>query len=293
MTHAMALALNRQMTGPLAKHHFNEDQLKEIEFASLLHDFGKIGINEQILGKRDNRLIPWQIDLIKERFEHAKTRIEIKAMRGYLRYIEAPEAYPPGFDASSLYDTKNEMFRQLDNFWAIINKSNNQGLLTPQERSLIDTLSHYHYDTPDGQSRALVDQSAYESLAILHGVLTSEEQDTMQTHVTKTYEFLRKIPWGDRFSNVPQIAAKHHEKLDGTGYPTHAAAGEIPVQSRMLAIAELYDTIVGAKWLPESHAEALRLIEVEVRDNKIDADLAQLFITEKLYEKSRIVTPGA
>ena len=290
MTHALALAVNRQLSGPLAKYHFNEDQLKEIEFASLLHDFGKIGINEQILGKREHRLMPWQLDLIRERFEHAKTRIEIKTMRNYLRYIEAPEAYPPGFDATNLYDTTEEMFKQLDNFWTIIHKSDDQIALTPQERSLLDTLCHYHYDTPDNQSQPLVDQQSYESLAVLHGVLTSEEQDVMQTHVTKTYEFLRKIPWGDRFSNVPQIAAKHHEKLDGSGYPTHSASNEIPMQSRMLAVAELYDTIVGSQWTSEQHAEALRQIEMEVRDCKIDAELARLFIGEKIFEKSRAIT---
>ena len=288
MTHAMALAVNKQMSGPLARYHFNDDQLKEIEFASLLHDFGKIGINEQILVKQ-NRLTAWQLELIKERFEHAKTRIEIKAMRGYFRYLETPEAYPPGFDASSLYDSKDEMFRQLDYFWTIINKSNAQGILNAQERSVLDTLSHYHYDDPNNQSHPLVDQVAYESLAILHGILTPDEQDIMQTHVTKTYEFLRKIPWGDRFSNVPQIAAKHHEKLDGTGYPTHAAAGEIPVQSRMIAIAEIYDTIVGAGWRQETHDEAIRHLEAEVRDNKIDADLTRLFIGQKIFEECRVI----
>jgi HD-GYP domain-containing protein (c-di-GMP phosphodiesterase class II) len=105
--------------------------------------------------------------------------------------------------------------------------------------------------------------------------------------VTHTYEFLRKIPWGRSFPNVPQIAAKHHEKLDGTGYPTGSHEEEIPTQTRIMTIADIFDALTAAdrpykKAVPVPRA--LEILEMEVKAQKVDSELFKLFIESKIYQ---------
>ena len=124
------------------------------------------------------------------------------------------------------------------------------------------------------------------ALSVSRGSLTREEFAEIQSHVTHTFEFLRQIPWGKKLANVPQIAAKHHEKLDGSGYPTSAEAEEIPVQTRMMTISDIFDALTAAdrpykKAVPVDRA--LDILEMEVKGGKIDAELFRLFCESKVY----------
>ena len=105
--------------------------------------------------------------------------------------------------------------------------------------------------------------------------------------MTHTYEFLRKIPWGRDFSNVPQIAAKHHEKLDGSGYPTSARESEIPTQTRIMTISDIYDALTASdrpykKAVPVERA--LDILNMEVKAGKLDKELYEIFIASNVYK---------
>jgi HD-GYP domain-containing protein (c-di-GMP phosphodiesterase class II) len=129
------------------------------------------------------------------------------------------------------------------------------------------------------------------ALSVSRGSLTAEEFSEIQSHVEHTYEFLRKIPWGHRLYNVPEIAAKHHEKLDGSGYPHQALSGQIPIQSRMMTIADIYDALTASD-RPYKKAvsadKALDIIKMDVKGGKIDEKLFDLFIESGIY---KIVLP--
>ena len=58
-----------------------------------------------------------------------------------------------------------------------------------------------------------------------------------------TYNFLKQIAWTDSLTHVTAIAHSHHEKMDGSGYPRAIKAEEIPIQSRMMTIADIYDAL--------------------------------------------------
>ena len=125
------------------------------------------------------------------------------------------------------------------------------------------------------------------ALSVSRGSLTAEEFSEIQSHVTHTYEFLRKIPWGHRLANVPEIAAKHHEKLDGSGYPTSASGGQIPIQSRMMTIADIYDALTASdrpykKAVPAE--KALDIIGMEVKGGKVDPNLFDLFVQSETFK---------
>ena len=73
----------------------------------------------------------------------------------------------------------------------------------------------------------------------------------------------------------------HHEKMDGTGYPYGKHAEEIPLQARIMAIADMYDALT-ANDRPYkralSHERALEILNKEAEMNKIDPTLLDLFV---------------
>jgi HD-GYP domain-containing protein (c-di-GMP phosphodiesterase class II) len=67
--------------------------------------------------------------------------------------------------------------------------------------------------------------------------LTNEEFGVVKEHPALTQQILERIP---SFRLMAQIAGAHHEKLDGTGYPHHLSAAELSLESRIIAVADVY-----------------------------------------------------
>jgi HD-GYP domain-containing protein (c-di-GMP phosphodiesterase class II) len=115
---------------------------------------------------------------------------------------------------------------------------------------------------------------------VTRGSLSSGELDEIRSHVSHTYNFLARIPWGKSFDRVPIIAGSHHERLNGTGYPNRLSAEEIPLQSKIMSIADIYDALT-ARDRPYKKAmpaeRALDILDFEVRDGHVDGELVRIF----------------
>ena len=124
------------------------------------------------------------------------------------------------------------------------------------------------------------------STRVNRGSLTPEEYDEIRSHVTHTFEFLSRIPWGKTFSHVPMIAGSHHEKLNGRGYPRGLKGTEIPVGSRIMAIADIFDALTASD-RPYKRAvpvdRALHSPDLEVKDGGLDAELVRIFVDAGVY----------
>ena len=286
LTVGMAVMINKTTSGPYSNLVFNENQLKEIEFASLLHDFGKLGVREQVLVKA-KKLYPWQLDLLMERFELIRSRFEIEHQQELIKYLVSPNSYPPGFGPESFSRKKDERLNELDTYLKFILKANEPTVLEQGGFEMLKDIANKKFRNSRDHQCPFLHSEELKALSVSRGSLTREEFAEIQSHVVHTYEFLRKIPWGKNFANVPQIAAKHHEKLDGSGYPNAAQAQEIPVQSRMMTIADIFDALTASdrpykKAVPTP--KALEIIEVEVKSNRLDAELWRIFLESKVYE---------
>jgi len=124
-------------------------------------------------------------------------------------------------------------------------------------------------------------------LLVRKGSLTEAERVEIQGHVAHTYNFLVRIPWGQTLGDVPEIAGRHHEYLDGSGYPHRAAGDEISIQSRMMTICDIFDALTAAD-RPYKRAVpvalALKILSMEARDGKIDSGLLDVFTGARIYE---------
>jgi HD-GYP domain-containing protein (c-di-GMP phosphodiesterase class II) len=126
------------------------------------------------------------------------------------------------------------------------------------------------------------------SLLVTRGNLTPQEYAEIQGHALQTLNILEKIPFTKHLSQVPRLAAAHHETLDGSGYPFHLTSADLSYQARILAIADIFDALT-SKDRPyrSSYAreQALTLLQEEAAKGKLDKDLVDLFVSSRIYEE--------
>ena len=147
----------------------------------------------------------------------------------------------------------------------------------------------------DGKAIPYLDDDEYIKLKIKKGSLDEEERKEIESHVTHTYLFLRTIPWTKEMRNIPDIAYGHHEKLNGDGYPRGIQGDEIAIQTRMMTVSDIYDALTASD-RPYKRAvpaqKALDILNLEVKDNELDADLVKIFIESKIWEKKADLIRG-
>ncbi|HEY9229387.1 MAG TPA: HD domain-containing phosphohydrolase [Gemmatimonadaceae bacterium] len=110
----------------------------------------------------------------------------------------------------------------------------------------------------------------------------------LESHVEATYQYLIGIPWTEDLKKLPTYAYGHHEYLDGTGYPRKLRGEEIPIQSRMLTIADIFDALTSADrpYKPAVPPEkALEILQVEAHAGRVDSELVQIMIDSQVYRR--------
>jgi hypothetical protein len=176
---------------------------------------------------------------------------------------------------------------ELDRALEVVNRSNEPSVLEANTAHALLELPSQSYLDVDGVVRPYITANELEALSIRRGSLSDQERIEIESHVTHTFRFLSQIPWTGEFARVPEIAFAYHEKLDGTGYPRKLQAKNIPVQSRMMTIADIFDALVAwdrpyKKAVPV--ATALTILDEEAKQGKLDAPLLQVFIEAKVFE---------
>jgi HD-GYP domain-containing protein (c-di-GMP phosphodiesterase class II) len=135
----------------------------------------------------------------------------------------------------------------------------------------------------------LLSAGEVEILSIPKGSLSVAERKEIESHVTHTFNFLKQIPWTKDLKDVPEIAYAHHEKLNGHGYPRSIPARDIPVQSKMMAISDIYDALTASdrpykKAVP--HVMALDILKKEADSGQLDAELFRVFVEAEIPRKA-------
>jgi len=284
MTVGLAMALERLEAGSYREVSFTRDDLRELEYASLLHDFGKIGVREEVLVKA-KKLYPHDLQIIRQRFGIALRSLEVEILK---RKVEAMEQGAGQSDLAAINAELGERREQLRASFATITEANEPKVLSGGDFAMIEEIARQTYVDEDGAIHPLLTTGEVECLSVPRGTLTSVEYDEIRSHVSHTYEFLRTIPWGRKFRRVAQIAGAHHERLDGTGYPHRLHASEIPLQAKMMSVSDIFDALTAAD-RPYKRAvpltRACDILHMEVKQNHIDGELVRVFIESKAWEK--------
>ena len=169
-------------------------------------------------------------------------------------------------------------------------KSNEAYNLEAEDAQNLTEMLNFNYTRPDGSTHSLLTDKEYAHLSVKHGNLTWSEIQEMRKHPAGTRKILDKIKFPKELKNLSKIAAEHHEKLDGSGYPGGLKGDQILLQSQIMCIADIYEALVDAKrpYKPAlSPEEALKILELEVSEKKIDPDLYTIF-----KENLHAIVPG-
>jgi len=290
----MANAINNVQSGYLSSFKFTDTDIKELEFAALLHDFGKVYIDLNIF-KKAKKLYPKDLENLKLRMDYLYRYIELLYYSKEMEVIREGINYNKAVDniVTLIHEEKIEKLKRIIEIKETIIKLNEPTVteFEPDEvlRGILNEIETIECTDISGRRFEVITDLDKKNLSIKRGSLNEEERQEIESHVIETYKFVSKIPWPPEYKKIPEIALRHHEKLDGTGYPDGLAGREsVSLQSRMMAIADIFDALT-AQDRPYKRAvpieKVVDILREEARSNKLDPDLVELFITEKIYEK--------
>jgi len=293
LTVRLSQEANSVTTGVLRSIYFNQRQIQEIRYAALLHDFGKVGVPEAILGKQ-KKLYPLQLELVRNRFALAQRTLELECAQSKYRYLVEHPSHTPQAEPNCPHCQGIEQFEtnlaqdiaRLRHYWDVLMQANEPRILAEEPLAQLKEIANYTYREMDGQLQPLITTDELLQLMVHRGNLTTEERNAIQSHVTHTYEFLKQIPWTKHLQDVPTIAYGHHEKLDGTGYPRGLKQPDIPVQSQIMTIADIYDALTAADrpYKRSVNIEtAIQILRQETVQNKLNPDLVDLFEQRRVF----------
>ncbi|WP_246164823.1 HD-GYP domain-containing protein [Fluviispira multicolorata] len=285
LTVALADAINQTPTGLYAALQFSKIQIEEIRYASLLHDFGKIGVREHILQK-EKKLFPFELEKIQSRFSTIQDKMYINILESYLNSLMLKKTNPTEEEIAKIKFEVKKVSEKLENYWKIILDVNEPALLSVETFEKISEIAGSQIIIGEN-SVPLLTPHEINLLSIKKGSLSQQERIEIESHVTHSYNFLVQIPWSKELKDLPEIVYGHHERLDGSGYPRKLKSKEIPVQAKMMAITDIYDALVARdrpykKAIP--YERALNILESEVKLGKLDAALFKIFVEAKVGE---------
>ena len=291
ITMMLAESVNGMDHGPFSNINFSDKEMYELKIAAWLHDCGKVATPEYVVDKSTKlETIYDRIHMVATRFEVLKRDEEIKFLKKQLSIhkkdtlseIDKKEAVKK---ARIIYLKK---IKQFDEDKTFIEESNFGGEFMSQDRKdRVKKISSYRYKNNGSTKSFLSDNEVY-NLCISRGTLTPEERKVINDHIVVTIEMLEQLPYPKHLRNVPEFAGGHHEKLDGTGYPKGLNHGEMSVQAKIMAIADIFEALT-ARDRPykkgKTLSQAMRILGFMKNDAHIDAELFDVFVKEKIYLK--------
>ena len=270
----IARKINDMKDGPYADVCFSDDQLKELQTAAWLHDVGKVTTPEYVVDKAT------KLETIFDRIELLRLRFELCGLQARLRRLNKDA------DSESAANDNDDGIEPIlrEEFRFLLEANRGSERMSDEMMDRVRTIAGRTWKL-DGKTEPLLSPEEVENLNIRQGTLSSKERDIIQHHAAMTYKILSQLPFPKKMRHVPDYAAAHHETLNGRGYPRGLDVTQLPLQSRILALADIFEALTAkdrpyreGKTLPE----ALHILTMMAKDGHIDPDLFAFFQKEEI-----------
>lgn len=267
MGYAMAFvdAVNQCSDGPFGDVVFTPERKRQFKFAALLHDIGKIGVPESVLTK-EFRL-------------GSGDMLALMARLDYIRLFLLSDKLSNGAICW-------ESVEELEDDRSFLRKVNQSGFLDDNDLGRLTSLREKTYDDLNGETMPVLTDEEWTRLSVRKGNLTEAERNLINSHASSTRRILSKIPWGRQLSEISEIACHHHEKMNGTGYPDGLVGDQILLESRILAVIDIYEALVAQDRPYKPAMEPSRAIEILVSEasaGHLDENVVSFFVDKKVY----------
>ncbi|MCL6559902.1 MAG: HD domain-containing protein, partial [Firmicutes bacterium] len=283
LARATAEAVNIVQTGSLAHEHFNEERLEQLTMAGWLHDIGKVATPLSVMNKATR--LEGRIELVLQRMDYICQSETANSLARQVDLLKEGKLK----EAERETDLCNGRLAKVKEIKELIVKCDHPAtFIDDQILGQLREAAGYTYIDADGIERPYLTQEELACLSIRKGTLTDEERKVMEQHVIVTAKMLDKIPFIRKLKKVPAFAGMHHEFLDGKGYPRGLKCEDIPLEGRILALADIYDALTACdrpykKAIPCE--DALRILGFMVKEGKLDEELFNIFKTHRVWEK--------
>ncbi len=287
LTVTLAKHVARSKKSALKNVSFSEEALQEIRYASLLHDFGKIGVRENVLVKA-KKLFPYELQAVRDRFDLIRRTVEADHTRKQLQVFTKLGSTDKALArVQDLDKQRQEELEEVNDFLNFVLQCNEPTVLAQGGFERLHDVAKKIFRNWDGEKIPFISERELISLSVARGSLNENDRKEIESHVTHTYKFLTTIPWTPDLRHVPEIAYAHHEKLDGTGYPNKLNAKQIPIQAKMMSISDIFDALTASdrpykKAMPAERA--LNILQEESKAKHVDEVLLNIFIESECYK---------
>ena len=287
LTMMIANEINRAEQGPFKDVQLTDSEIEELRLAAWMHDVGKITTPEYVINKATKletifdrtHIIEHRFKLIAQSIENSYLKEKIALLQQDIPDLEAQRA----LDAKFAADTETLAHE------AEFIKSCNTPVESMDDKTAAE-IRRIGSKTCciDGEEEPYLTPGEIENLCIRKGTLVEEERKVIENHARMTLKILEQLPFPKHLMNVPIFACGHHEKLDGSGYPLGLKEHALPLQTRILAVADIFEALTAQDRPykePLNLAEAVEIMGQMMTERHIDPDIYELFIQSGIFFK--------
>ncbi|NOT17027.1 MAG: GAF domain-containing protein [Sulfuriferula sp.] len=275
LTMRLAEAVHHSDAPELAGFRMSERDRYELKIAGLLHDCGKITTPVHVVDKAT------KLHTLFDRIELIDTRFEVLKRDAKIAYLQAGE------QNSAAKQQYQQQLAQIDADKCFLHQVNRGAeSMADADMLRVQQIANIVWQDTQGNLTTFLTTNELENLTIRRGTLTASERQVINEHITTTINMLNSLPWPKHLKNVPEYAGGHHERMDGKGYPRGLLGSQMPIQARIMAIADIFEALT-ARDRPYKQgntlSEALHMLGRMCLNGHIDPDLFDVFIRAKVY----------
>ncbi len=248
----------------------SEEEKDPLLMSLWLHDVGKLIIPLEIMDK------PTRLGALEGPIMN---RIQVAQLMERLRALEHPEQAE---DAARQYQALAEARETL-------RAANTASFLTDDMINRLQAIGEMRCLTAEGKTISLLSPEEKAAAMVQKGTLTARERQEMDRHVVYTRQLLDNVKFSGIYEHVPDWAARHHELLDGTGYPNHLTGNQLSREVRLLTILDIYDALTAEDrpYKPPIPPDQAFGIMESMRDKgKLDGEILSLFKESGAWKKT-------
>lgn len=270
ITMRIATAISESEDGPYADVVYDRGTMKALHLAAWMHDVGKITTPEWIVDKATKlETLFDRIELVRMRYEVLRLQAENRALRGKVSRL-GDDAFP---------DIDEQLKREiadLDRELSFIERAN-RGVesMADDDVARVNAIAGTTFLLGEKTVGRLTPDEVH-NLSVRRGTLTPEEIQKIRDHAMVSYKILSQLPFSGPLSRVPEIAAAHHEKLNGNGYPLGLTAEDLTLEARILAVADIFEALTAPDRPykdPTPLSKVLRILGFMIQDGELDGEL--------------------
>ena len=257
----LADEINRRHDAGKTEDYFDNNRKEQLQLAATLHDIGKMIVPLSVMNKETR---------LDSKLPRVESRFEI------LSLLYDRDTYKGRFSSEENENMQKYLQESLD----FIREKNGVGFFPPDEMGRIDEIASHKYVYEDGRELAFLTEDEIADMKIVKGTLTADERLIMESHVVMTRKILEKVHFNRNYNKVIEYASTHHELLDGSGYPNHLTQEDLELETRILAIVDVYDALTCTDRpykKPMPREKAFSILDCMVEEGKLEGRLLEYF----------------